>query len=78
MPSLILHADARLVKNAKQTLRRCARHFQDDGAQRPRRRRACLQEVFSDAGSLPPLCSSFIMTCLCSQIFIEAESFMSP
>lgn len=30
------------------------------------------------AGTLPPFSSSFLMTCLCNQTFIEAESFLSP
>ena len=29
-------------------------------------------------GSLPPLAASFDITCLCSQTFMLAESFMSP
>lgn len=32
----------------------------------------------SSAGTLPPLAASFIMTCLCSHMFIVAESVMSP
>ena len=27
------------------------------------------------AGTLPPFAASFCMTCLCSQMFIDAESF---
>jgi hypothetical protein len=32
----------------------------------------------SSSGTLPPFSASFIMTCLCSQMFIDAESFISP
>jgi hypothetical protein len=35
-------------------------------------------QVFMSAGSLPPFAASLVITCLCSQIFILAESFMSP
>jgi len=30
------------------------------------------------AGTLPPFSASFRITCLCSQIFMGAVSFMSP
>ena len=30
------------------------------------------------SGTLPPFSASFCMTCLCSQMFIDAESFISP
>ena len=33
---------------------------------------------FKSSGTLPPLSANFCMTCLCSQMFIAAESFMSP
>ena len=33
---------------------------------------------FSSSGTLPPLAASLAMTCLCSQMFILAESCMSP
>jgi hypothetical protein len=29
-------------------------------------------------GSLPPFAASFAITCLCSQIFMLAESLLSP
>src|SRR5271167_2287216 len=32
----------------------------------------------SESGTLPPFSASFCMTCLCSQRFIVAESFLSP
>ena len=33
---------------------------------------------FKSSGTLPPLSANFCMTCLCSQMFIAAESFISP
>ena len=33
---------------------------------------------FKSSGTLPPLSASFCMTCLCSQMFIAAELFISP
>jgi len=33
---------------------------------------------FTSAGSLPPLAASFAITCLCSQMFMLAESLLSP
>ncbi|CAO4138542.1 hypothetical protein GPNCGGLF_LOCUS415 [Methylorubrum aminovorans] len=44
-----------------------------DGLSPPRR-----TQSLRSAGTLPPFSSSFLMTCLCSQTFIEAESFLSP
>ena len=35
-------------------------------------------QAFKLSGTLPPLSASLIMTCLCSQTFILAESFISP
>jgi hypothetical protein len=35
-------------------------------------------QLFRSSGTLPPFSASFCITCLCSQMFIEAESFMSP
>jgi hypothetical protein len=35
-------------------------------------------QALSESGTLPPFSASLIMTCLCSQIFMLAESFMSP
>jgi hypothetical protein len=32
----------------------------------------------NSSGTLPPFSASFCMTCLCSQMFIDAESFLSP
>ena len=34
--------------------------------------------VRSSSGTLPPFSASFCITCLCSQIFIDAELFVSP
>ena len=34
--------------------------------------------VNESAGTLPPFAASFVMTCLCSQMFIDAESPVSP
>ena len=34
--------------------------------------------VRSSSGTLPPFSTSFCITCLCSQIFIDAESFVLP
>src|SRR5262245_10565732 len=39
---------------------------------------ASLPQLLSSCGTLPPFSASLIMTCLCSQMFIAAESFMSP
>jgi hypothetical protein len=36
------------------------------------------QLAVRSAGTLPPFSASFCITCLCSQMFIDAESFMSP
>ena len=33
---------------------------------------------FTSAGNLPPLAASFPITCLCSQMFMLAESLVSP
>ncbi|GAB6967148.1 hypothetical protein JCM25156A_11850 [Komagataeibacter kakiaceti JCM 25156] len=34
---------------------------------------------FSRSGeTLPPFCASFCITCACSQMFMDAESFVSP
>jgi len=38
----------------------------------------CFYYDLSSSGTLPPFSASFCMTCLCSQMFIDAESFMSP
>ena len=35
-------------------------------------------QSFRSAGTFPPFSSSFLMTCLCSQTFIVAESSLSP
>ena len=35
---------------------------------------ACLRS----SGTLPPFSASLVMTCLCSQMFMEAESLVSP
>jgi hypothetical protein len=35
-------------------------------------------QCLSSSGTLPPFSASFCMTCLCSQMFIEAESEVSP
>ena len=40
--------------------------------------RSSLYYDLRSSGTLPPFSASFCMTCLCSQIFIDAESFMSP
>ena len=34
--------------------------------------------VFSDSGTFPPFSASLIITCLCSQMFIAAESLVLP
>ena len=34
--------------------------------------------VFRSSGTLPPFSASLAMTCLCSQMFIAAESSVSP
>src|SRR5882724_1923216 len=34
--------------------------------------------IFKSAGNLPPFSASLIRTCLCSQIFMVAESLVSP
>ena len=36
------------------------------------------RQAFRLSGTLPPFSASLVITCLCSQIFMEAESFMSP
>jgi hypothetical protein len=60
------HMDAR-VKPAHDTTR----------VVNPKRPESDLQ-CFKSSGTLPPLSASFCITCLCSQMFIEAESFVSP
>ena len=42
------------------------------------RRRRQIVYVLRSSGTLPPLAASLFMTCLCSQMFMDAESFMSP
>ena len=37
-----------------------------------------LSLVLQLVGTVPPFSASFVMTSLCSQMFIDAESFMSP
>jgi hypothetical protein len=45
----------------------------------PNRPVACSSaQVRSESGTLPPFSASFCITCLCSQMFIWAESFASP
>ena len=43
---------------------------------------ACLnrakRQCLISGGSLPPLAASLVMTCLCSQMFMLAESLLSP
>jgi uncharacterized protein (TIGR00725 family) len=42
-------------------------------------RRGNIEDYFlKSSGTLPPFSASLIITCLCSQIFIAAESFVSP
>jgi hypothetical protein len=36
------------------------------------------RQFFRSSGTLPPFSASLIITCLCSQIFIAAESLASP
>jgi hypothetical protein len=45
-----------------------------DQAQGPEHPDQCL----SSSGTLPPFSASFCITCLCNQMFIEAESDVSP
>jgi hypothetical protein len=44
----------------------------------PRRREELRGQLLRSSGTFPPFSANFCMTCLCSQMFIEAESFMSP
>ena len=36
------------------------------------------RQCLISGGSLPPLAASLVMTCLCSQMFMLAESLLSP
>ena len=74
-----------------QSLLRCnepplmaARHQRDRVKKRPALPRAFAwlnltkRQCLISGGSLPPLAASLVITCLCSQMFMLAESLLSP
>ena len=64
--------------NRKQTLRWLA-HAHDMGlSQRTIVRRDFSTQLSRSAGTFPPFSDIFFITCLCSQMFMVAESFVSP
>ena len=67
-------AERTATTGSTRTLRRCRRRARMTMKTDQQKRR----QLFSSSGTLPPFSASFCITCLCSQMFIEAESFMSP
>ena len=52
---------------------------QDSRAGKPKTKRPDIpNHSLRSAGSLPPFAASLVKTCLCSQIFMVAESLVSP
>src|SRR5690606_26576973 len=61
-------------RSAFLTHKKNGRHHDDDA----RFHQTAARYYLSSSGTLPPFSASLFMTCLCSQIFIDAESLVSP